>query len=37
LISQLIASYQSNAASLNQSTDPMAIITSTLASAGIDL
>ena len=35
LLSQLIASYQSSAASVNQSTDPMAIITSTLASAGI--
>jgi len=36
LLSQLIASYQSNAAGVNQSTDPMVIITSTLASAGID-
>jgi hypothetical protein len=37
LISQLIASYQSSAANVSQSTDPMSIITSTLASAGIDL
>lgn len=34
LLSQLIASYQSST-STSQSTDPMAIITSTLASAGI--
>jgi hypothetical protein len=37
LMSQLIASYQSTAAGLSQSTDPMSIITNTLASAGIDL
>jgi hypothetical protein len=35
LLSQLIASYQSTAAGVNQSTDPMAIITDTLASAGV--
>jgi hypothetical protein len=37
LVSKLIASYQSSAAGLSQTTDPMAIITNTLASAGIDL
>jgi hypothetical protein len=37
LMSQLIASYQNTASGVNQSTDPMSIITSTLASAGIDL
>ncbi len=36
LLSQLISSYQATAG-VNQSVDPMAIITSTLASAGIDL
>jgi len=36
LLSQLIASYQSSA-NVNQSTDPMSVITSTMASAGIDL
>ncbi len=35
LLSQLISSYQATAG-VNQSVDPMAIITSTLASAGID-
>ncbi|MGB7762075.1 MAG: hypothetical protein WBL61_19745 [Bryobacteraceae bacterium] len=37
LLSQLIASYQSTAAGVNQTTDPMAIIANTLASAGIEL
>ena len=37
LLAQLVAAYQSSATSVSQSTDPMAIITSTLADAGIKL
>jgi hypothetical protein len=36
LLSQLISSYQSNASGVNQTTDPMAIITNTLTEAGIE-